>query len=416
LSRLLASAAFVVGALVAPLRASAQTAQSAPAAGAHKLTKPPRLVHFVEAPYPESEKAAGSTASVVLELAIGPTGAVDRVAVAQSAGAAFDAAAELAARQFVFEPAEIDGKAAAIRILYRYEFVLRVEAPTTAVFVGQVRDRRTKQPLADVRVAIEGGASATTDADGRFRFDAVAAGDHVIVLAGKRLTELQTTETLEAGKQLSVTYDVEPQDPTKPAGDEDDLEVVVTPPPVEKQVVSTVVSADEGRRIPGTQGDVLKVVENMPGVARAALGSANIVVWGAAPQDTRVFLDGVPLPALYHQGGFRSVVHSDMVDSVELLPGGWGAEYGRGIGGLVNVRLKALDQDGFHGSASSDLIDSAVDVRDRLSDHVSVEIAGRKSYLDQLLPVFTSSNIGQYIPIPRYYDAQARIVWDLAPG
>ena len=192
--------------------------------------------------------------------------------------------------------------------------------------------------------------------------------------------------------------------------------MVVTPPPVEKQVVSTVVSADEGRRVPGTQGDVLKVVENMPGVARAALGSANIVVWGAAPEDTRVYLDGVPLPALYHQGGFRSVVHSDMVDSVELLPGGWGAEYGRGIGGLVDVHLKALDQDGFHGSASSDLIDSSVDVRDRLSDHVGVEIAGRKSYLDQLLPVFTSSNIGQYIPIPRYYDAQARIVWDLAPG
>ena len=45
-----------------------------------------------------------------------------------------------------------------------------------------------------------------------------------------------------------------------------------------------------------------------------------------------------------------------------------------------------------------------------------MEIAGRKSYLDQLLPAFTSSNIGQYIPIPRYYDAQARLVWDVAPG
>ena len=34
------------------------------------------------------------------------------------------------------------------------------------------------------------------------------------------------------------------------------------------------------RRVPGTQGDVLKVVENLPGVARASIGSGQLVVWG----------------------------------------------------------------------------------------------------------------------------------------
>ena len=158
---------------------SAKVARAdAPATGgtanAHKLTKPPKLVHFVEAPYPESEKAAGKTATVVLELSIDETGVVKQVKVTESAGPAFDAAAAQAVRQFVFDPAEIDGKPAAIRLLYRYEFVLRAEAPTTAIFAGQVRDRTTKQPLASVKVSLDGTASATTDADGRFRFDAVA--------------------------------------------------------------------------------------------------------------------------------------------------------------------------------------------------------------------------------------------------
>ncbi len=406
----------VAVALGSPGAARAQDA--GPPAGTHKLTKAPKLVHFVEARYPESEsqKAAGRAASVVLEIAIDASGAVSQVHVKESAGAAFDSAAEQAARQFVFEPAEIDGKPAPIRILYRYEFVLRAEAPTTAELTGRVRDARTKKPLASIRVAVDGAPAATTDADGQFHVAALQPGSHAIALSGEHLTEVQTTESLEAGRRTAVTYDVEPQDPNASSAEKDDLEIVVTPPAVQKQVVSTEVSAEEARKVPGTQGDVLKVVENLPGVARPAIGSAQLVVWGSAPQDTRVFMDGVPLPSLYHQGGFRSVVHSDMVDSVALVPGGWGADYGRGLGGLVDVHLRPLDPDGFHGSASADILDAAADVRTKLTDRVSVEVAGRESYLDQLLPVFTARNIGEYVPIPRYYDGEARVVLHASPA
>jgi len=403
-------------ALVSARSASAQLAAVPNGSSTPKLTRAPTLVHFVEAPYPASEKAAGHAATVVLELAIDATGAVTQARVTQSAGSAFDAAAEQAARQFVFDPAQIDGKPAPIRILYRYEFVLRAAVPTTAELTGQVRDARTKKPLASVRVAIQGGPTVTTDAEGRFRFEAAEPGQRTITLSGDRLTDVQTTEVLEVGRRTTVTYDVEPQDESVPADEKDDLEIVVAPPAVQKQVVSTIVSADEARTVPGTQGDVLKVVENLPGVARPAIGSGQLVVWGAAPEDTRVFLDGVPLPSLYHQGGFRSVIHSDMVESVELVPGGWGAEYGRGNGGLVGVHLRPLDPDGIHGSASADLLDASADVRAKLTDRIAVEVAGRESYLEQLLPLFTSRNIGAYVPIPRYYDAQARAVLHAAPG
>jgi TonB family protein len=392
------------------------TAQGTSPAGpsAHKLTKAPRLLRFVEAPYPESEKSGGLTATVVLDLAINAMGTVDKATVVQSAGTGFDAAAARAALQFVFDPAEIDGRPAAVRLEYRYEFVLRTEAPTTATLAGQVRDVRSHDPVPSVRVSLDAASATTTDATGHFRFEAVSPGKHAVALSGTRLTDVQTTEDLEAGRVTTVRYDVELQDQDKSA-DRDDLEIVVTPPVVQRQVISTEISAEEGRRVPGTQGDVLKVVENLPGVARAAVGSAQLVVWGAAPQDTQVFVDGVPVPNLYHQGGFRSVIHSDLVQSVELLPGGWGADYGRGIGGLVNVQLRPIDAEGIHGSASADLLDSALDVHAKLENRVAVEVAGRKSYLDSLLPVFTSQNIGQYVSIPRYYDGHTRVLWDVSP-
>jgi hypothetical protein len=46
---------------------------------------------------------------------------------------------------------------------------------------------------------------------------------------------------------------------------------------------------------------------------------------------------------------------------------------------------------------------------------VHVAIAARKSYLDSVLNAVTSEDVGQYIPIPRYWDGQARIVYDFGP-
>ena len=125
-----------------------------------RLTKPPKLVTFVEAEYPESEKSAGKTAAVVLQIGIGPTGAVTDVAVIESAGPAFDAAAVDAAKRFVFEPAEINDKPAAIRINYRYQFVLKQAEPTTAILTGVVKSRPGGEPLVGVTVACR-SASAT---------------------------------------------------------------------------------------------------------------------------------------------------------------------------------------------------------------------------------------------------------------
>src|SRR4051812_25300877 len=135
-----------------------------------KLTKPPKLVSFVEAPYPESEKAAGTEASVILQIAISATGAVDNVSVVKSAGAAFDEAAVSAARQFHFEPAEIDDKPAPIRIQYRYGFVLKAEAPTTGALEGTVKVRGTGAPLAGVHIELDNGLNAETNAEGKFAF------------------------------------------------------------------------------------------------------------------------------------------------------------------------------------------------------------------------------------------------------
>jgi TonB family protein len=377
-----------------------------------RTIKPPRLVKFVEAEYPAAEKEAGTEAHVVLTLGISDTGSVIAVVVQESAGAAFDAAAVAAARQFVFDPAEVNGKRIPVKITYRYDFVVKQEVVkrTNSDFEGTVRERSTKKPIANVKVKLETGQDATTDGEGHFKIPAVEAGEHSVTLSGEGLTQVGTKETFEGGKKLDAIYDVELK--ASVSGDDDsDFEIVVTAPRIGKQVVSTEIAAEQGRRVPGTQGDVLKVVENLPGVARSAVGSGQLVVWGAAPEDTQVFVEGMRIPRLYHDGGYRSVIHSDFVRSVELVPGGYGAAYGRGIGGLVTVQLRPIAQDRVHGSVSADVIDASASVSTPITDKLYAAVAVRRSHLDSLVKAVGSSDVADVVPLPRYYDTQARVVY-----
>ncbi|MEI9951592.1 MAG: TonB-dependent receptor [Pseudomonadota bacterium] len=375
-----------------------------------RLTRPPKLVKFVEAPYPEAEKSSGRTASVVVQIAISATGAVDAVKVIESAGTAFDEAAVAAIRQFLFEAAEINNRPAPIRINYRYDFVIKEEAPTTAQFAGLVKNHQTGEALAGVSIGLDTGATVVTDVAGHFAIDGIEPGKHRVTLSRSDLKPLQSEENFEAAKKIEATYEVEFNAPEKDAdGDSDDLEIVIIAPTLTKQVVSTKVDADQARRVAGTSGDVLKIVENLPGVARATAGSGQVVVWGAAPEDTRVYVDGMRIPLLYHFGGFRSVIHSDFVRSVELIPGGYGAQYGRGLGGLVKVDTRDPASDRLHGSAGIDLIDASLAATGPVAKKVSVAIAARRSHLDAVLNEVTSRDTSAFFPIPKYYDGQARV-------
>jgi TonB family protein len=381
-----------------------------------KLTKPPKLVHFEEAPYPESEKAAGTTASVILQLAVSDKGVVEDAAVVQSAGPAFDAAALEAVKKFVFEPAEIDNKPAPVKLTYKYDFVLKEEPVGPIVnYEGVIEDRKTHQPKENLKVTIEGVGEATTDDEGHFEFEEVPPGKYTITISGPGFTTISTEETVEPGKHLEVKYTVTAKDEAAGPADSDE-EIVVVAPRIKKEVVSTEIKVEEGKRVPGTQGDTLKVVQNLPGVARAAFGSGQLVVWGASPQDTRVYVDGVHVPLLYHGGGLRSTINSDMVRAIDLAPGGYGAEYGRGLGGLVTVDTRSPRADGLHGYVAADLIDASAMIETPIGPSTRIAIAGRQSYLDRDLKLFTSKDVGDFVPIPTYYDAQVKVEQDIGPN
>jgi TonB family protein len=398
------AAAFFLAAGI-PLTARGQSPPSE-AGESGKGLRPPKLKKFVEAAYPEDKRVAGTGAKVVLSIEVEETGRVGNVEVVVPAGPDFDAAAVAAARQFEFEPATLDGAPVPVKIQYAYKFVVKevlVPVGPQVNLEGVVMDRFTKVPSRGVKVRIvDQGVEASTDQEGAFAFTDVPPGQHTIELSSRELVTIKTEEVISKGKKKSVKYMVEPKEADV------DEEAVVRAPRIRKEVVETRVRTEEAKRVPGTQGDTLKVVQNLPGVGRSAFGSGALIVWGSAPQDTRVNVDGVEIPVLYHVGGMRSTINSDLVRSIDLSPGSYGADYGRGVGGLVRIDLQDPGREGVHGYVAADVMDVSGMVRAAITPDLRLSISGRQGYLDKTLKAVVSKDVGDFFPIPRYDDYQAR--------
>jgi hypothetical protein len=222
-------------------------------------------------------------------------------------------------------------------------------------------------------------------------------------------TCLERTAALLAALLVAAPASADPpQEEAQPA-----QEITVRASARRRDPARVSVSVDEARTVPGAQGDALKVVESLPGVARSAFGSGKLVVWGSAPGDTRVYVDGVEIPALYHPSGLRGTINADLIQRLDLAPGGWGVDHGRALGGLVRLQTRELPKEGIHGSIGADLLDTSATITAAVSDRARVALAGRVSYLDRLLTGVVSPEAGDYFPIPRYRDYQAKVALDL---
>ena len=399
--------AFLLAACLVPALARAETK-----AGAQPVLVPPELVHKVDAIYPAAQLAARKAAQVIVAFTVDDAGQVRDLEVVRSGGSDFDAAALEAARALGFRPGTADGRPVAVRVSWTFDFTPPHEAaPEPARLDGVVTDRESGRPLAGIELTVEGaagpaGARAVTDEDGRFTLAPLAPGTRVLTLRGDGLAPITVEETLAPGEERAVAYAV-----ARPRRARFESTVRAR---VAREVTETVVHTDEARRVAGTQGDALKVVEDLPGVARAAFGAGQLVVWGSQPADTRVYVDGVEVPALYHLGGLRATVNDALVRDLAFSPGGFSAEHGRGLGGLVLVETRPIDS-GVHGYVGADVLDASALIAASIGTRVRIEAAGRYSLVDRILGGLITPQIAEAFTLPRWADWQLKATLALRP-
>ncbi|MCL2178876.1 MAG: TonB-dependent receptor [Proteobacteria bacterium] len=376
-----------------------------------QLTKNPSLLESSPAVFPPEMEAEQKSGTVVLELEIDEEGDVKNVLVLESAGPAFDKAAVEAAWKYRFSPAEVDGKPAPVRIHYRSEFFFRPQVETTpsgsllGELSGELVERGTRAPLIQALIVLGEGETAQetfSDKEGRFSFPQLPPGKWKLSVSSPEHERFTAEETTTAGERTQVRYFIL----KKTYGA---FQTTVRGTKDKREVSQVSLQQEEIRLIPGTQGDAFKVVLNLPGVARSVFSMGMLVVRGSRPSDTRVYVDDVHIPLLFHFGGLYSTVNPALLERLDFEPGSFGVAYGRSTGGLIKGNIRPLSSEGLHGYVDINLPrDASALLEGPVGNGWSVLASGRRSYLDVFLPLFVPADTLKFTTAPRYYDYQLR--------
>src|SRR5690606_30561839 len=152
-------------------------------------------------------------------------------------------------------------------------------------------------------------------------------------------TRFEADEEVKAGERTEVTYYLHPEG--------SGLTTVVRAEKV-REVSQVKLTRAEARYVAGAGNDTFRVLQNLPGVARSPFNTGFLIVRGSKAWDSRIYVDEIQIPQLFHFGGFNATLSSNFVESLTFQPGNFSASFGRSIGGLVQAELRTPSRTGTH--------------------------------------------------------------------
>jgi len=169
----------------------------------------------------------------------------------------------------------------------------------------------------------------------------------------------------------------------------------------------------------GGEHDMMKFVQQFPGIQATSEGKSSLSIRGGAPGENLILLDGVPVYSPEHVFGFISVFNADAVKKVTVYKSNFPAKYGGRISSVIDVSTKDGNKSQYHGNASIGLLSAKVDVEGPIiKDKLSFSFSARRSYADLfLIPLekqLNDENDG-YTDMA-FYDLNAKLHYQISPG
>jgi len=265
---------------------------------------------------------------------------------------------------------------------------------------GNVYDKDTGEPISFATVQLQGTTmGATTDLDGFYNIANIPKGDYNIVTTyvgydslaynvniGATSVIYQSFYIVEGGIQLATaTVSAEK---AKAKNEVNISSVTLTP----KQI----------RSLPATGGepDIAQYLAVIPGVISTGDQGGQIYIRGGSPIQNKILLDGTTIFNAFHSIGLFSVFETEAVRSVEVLTGGFNAEYGGRILAVVDIKTREGSKKRFGGQISASpfmakalLEGPIVKLKEDGGTAVSFLLTGKRAYIDR-----TSTALYNYLP------------------
>lgn len=235
----------------------------------------------------------------------------------------------------------------------------------TQVVKGTVKDMDSEELLPGVSivvVGIEPKLTATSDIDGRFRFEAVPLGRHTLAFSFIGYKTISIPNVLvTAGKEVVLEVGLE--------GSVEELQAAVVTRDSKKdrpqnelaKVSARTFSLEEVTRYSGGRNDVARLATNFAGVSAANDSRNDIIVRGNSPSGLLWRVEGLPIGSTNHfatlgtTGGPVSALNTNLLRTSDFLTGAFPAEYGNANAAVFDVKFRNgnTDKHEFTGQVSA---------------------------------------------------------------
>lgn len=289
-------------------------------------------------------------------------------------------------------------------------YAIEPEPSDMASISGFVVDADSKEPLIRVMVTVKDTKiGAYTSKQGFFTLRSIKPGKVILKISGVGYTTMQQEHTLSMGEQKKVSIKLKKGDVLA------DQVNVEADREVEKREISisrvNIPMEQLTQLRVGGEADVFRALQFLPGVLTSSQISSGLYVRGGSPDQNLVLLDGSTVYNPSHLFGFISAFNPDAIKDVELIKGGYPAEYGSRLSAVLNLTQKDGNRDEYEGVASLGLISSRGSFQGPIGNGAFF-LGGRRTYLDLLLGALPEDP-NEPLPNFNFYDLNAKVTQDL---
>ena len=165
------------------------------------------------------------------------------------------------------------------------------------------------------------------------------------------------------------------------------------------------ITAEAIRRIPTSRNDVFRAIKYLPGIEGIDPLSPLYVVRGSDTGENLILLDGVPIYNPYHFVSASGLFNVYAIKNVELMVGGFGAEYGGRNSSVLYITTREGNNQKLHGEISPGTESTNAVVDFPVGKNATMMLSGRWYY--DLFSRFL-------FDAPSYfYDMNATLTWKL---
>jgi outer membrane receptor for ferrienterochelin and colicin len=305
------------------------------------------------------------------------------------------------------------------RSIYIYLLFIIFILQTNSLFAqggtvkGRVVSETTNEPLPFVNLVIfdKPETGAVTDIDGNFIFKGLTPGYVKLVVSSLGYEKLVTSDILVTNvKAIDIEIRLHPV-----AVLLNKVEIKASPfaRKEESPVSVQTLSIAEIEKSPGSNRDISKVIQSLPGVASSVSFRNDVIVRGGGSSENRFYLDGVEIPNLNHfatqgaSGGPVGIINVDFIREVDFYSSAFPASRGNALSSVIDFRQVDGNSEKMNYRATVGATDLALTADGPLSKRSNFIFSMRRSYLQALFAALK-------LPfLPTYNDYQVKYKWNI---